>query len=59
MNITGSFTGVAEGVFYAANLKNTVVIGPNDTVCASRQACNDDLLYAIGLLNLTTIHSAV
>lgn len=32
----GSFTGVAEGTFYAANLKNGVTISSNDTVCAQR-----------------------
>ena len=33
----GTFTGVAEGVFYAANLKNGVIINATDTICASRQ----------------------
>jgi hypothetical protein len=36
--IAGTFTGVAEGVFYAANLKKGVIINATDTVCASRQA---------------------
>lgn len=37
-DLAGTFTGVAEGVFYAANLRNGIVIDGNDTVCASRQA---------------------
>jgi len=32
----GSFTGVAEGTFYAANLKNAKTVNANDTLCASR-----------------------
>lgn len=36
VRLAGSFTGVAEGTFYAANLKNAVSINANDTLCASR-----------------------
>ena len=32
----GSFSGVAEGTFYAANLKNNVTISANATLCAQR-----------------------
>ena len=32
----GSFTGVAEGTFYAANLKHAVTVSANDTLCATR-----------------------
>ena len=32
----GSFSGVAEGTFYAANLKNNVTINANATLCAQR-----------------------
>jgi hypothetical protein len=36
----GSFSGVAEGTFYAANLKNNVTINANATLCAQRSVAS-------------------